>query len=147
MEEDRHVVVPIDAFFCCLILFQRDELTGSELLALTHLFSSTYTMFKRAGNSLKPHFRRLHSQASSSTSSVRQGIRAYPKSVASTGVAAAYILWYTSTHTIHNDATASTASPIALGKAKQLSLLSGGDVGESDELRAVVWGSNRCVLC
>ncbi|KAF9466301.1 regulator of chromosome condensation 1/beta-lactamase-inhibitor protein II [Collybia nuda] len=98
-------------------------------------------MFKRAGNSLKPHIRTLHSRASSSASGFRQGIRAHPKVVASTGVAAAYILWYINTHTVYNDVT--MASPIALGKAKQFFLPAGGDVGEVDELRAVIWGSNR----
>ncbi|RDB24241.1 Protein FMP25, mitochondrial [Hypsizygus marmoreus] len=95
-------------------------------------------MFRRAGSSLAPHLRRLQHSKASARSTLRA---AYPGAVLSSGVLAAYILWYTNTHTVHNDA----ASPIALGKAKQAgpSLIAGGDVGEVEGLRSVVWGSNR----
>ncbi|KAG5635130.1 hypothetical protein H0H81_012342 [Sphagnurus paluster] len=98
-------------------------------------------MFKRAGSSLGPHLRRLHSQATSSVGSARAGLRAHPGVILSSSAVAAYILWYTNTRIVHNDAP----SAIALGTASQAvpALIAGGDVGESEDLRTVVWGSNR----
>jgi hypothetical protein len=101
-------------------------------------------MFLRMGKSLNPHLRRLHAQAPSSASGARRTIQAYPGAFVSSSVLAAYILWYTDTRVVHNDA----AFPVALSKARQESstLLPGGDVRDSENLHAVVWGSNRCRL-
>lgn len=109
---------------------------------LTHIQPNG--MFKRAGNSLQPHIQRLHRQASTSTHAIRRNVRAHPGAVISTSILAAYLLW--SNTQIHNDAVSPT--PVAAGKTKQaeVSLVPGGDVGDSDELRTVVWGSNKWVL-
>lgn len=132
-----HVIV-IDAF---------GKLSQSEFVSKVLPKPNSYyarsqqnAMLKRAGNSLAPHFRQLHSQASTSTQSVRKGFQTYPGVIISSSVLAAYILWYSNSKT-YNDA----ASPIAIGKAKQQGppLIAGGDVADSDVLRAVVWGSNR----
>ncbi|KAF8061531.1 regulator of chromosome condensation 1/beta-lactamase-inhibitor protein II [Lyophyllum atratum] len=97
-------------------------------------------MFKRAGNSLAPRLRRLHSQASTTARGVRKGFRASPGAITSASLVTASVLWYTNTQTVHNDAI----SPVALGKSKQEpSLIAGGDVADSEDLRTVVWGSNR----
>ena len=101
-------------------------------------------MFRRAiGGFLKPHLRRL---ASSSVNGARRNDKAYPGAFAWSGsVFAAYILWYTNTRVVCND----TASPeVALSKASQelSTLLPGGNAGDSEDLRAAVWGSNRCYL-
>ena len=98
---------------------------------------------KHASDLLKAHFRRLHAQASYSTTSGVSVRRSYPGAlVVSSSVLAAYILWYSNTRVVHNDA----ASPVAASKPKQepLTLLPGGAVGDSEDLHTVVWGSNRC---
>ena len=102
-------------------------------------------MFRRAGNSFKPLLSRL---ASSSANGARRNIKAYPGTFVSSGSAlAAYILWYTNTRAVYNDSD--TATPVALGKARQelSTLLPGGDVGDSEDLHVAVWGSNGyCLL-
>ncbi|KAG6919984.1 hypothetical protein DXG01_013333 [Tephrocybe rancida] len=98
-------------------------------------------MFKRAGAALRPSIRKLHSQATSSSRVVRAHFRTHPGVIISSGAVAAYILWYANNQTIHNDA----ASSIALGNVleKKPVLIAGGDVADSENLRTVVWGSNR----
>ncbi|KAF5387108.1 hypothetical protein D9615_001862 [Tricholomella constricta] len=101
-------------------------------------------MFKRAGSSLAPHLRKLHSQASSSASGVRTGLRAHPGALVSSGAVAAYILWYTNTRTVHND----SASPITLQKITQTApgLIAGGDASDSEDLRTVAHFSRVFVM-
>ncbi|KAG6866103.1 hypothetical protein C0991_008855 [Blastosporella zonata] len=98
-------------------------------------------MFKRAGTTLGPSLRRIHSQASSSARTVHSRLRAHPGVVISSGAVAAYILWYANNRPVQND----SASPIALGNVieKKPVLLAGGDVADSEDLRTVVWGSNK----
>ncbi|KAG6832413.1 hypothetical protein H0H87_001573 [Tephrocybe sp. NHM501043] len=98
-------------------------------------------MFKRVGIALGPSYRRIHSQASSSARGAHSHLRAHPGVAISSGLLAAYILWYQNNRPIHND----TASPISLGNVmdKKPVLPAGGDVADADDLRTVVWGSNR----
>ncbi|KAG6872807.1 hypothetical protein C0995_006406 [Termitomyces sp. Mi166 len=98
-------------------------------------------MFRRAGSAFSPNLRKFHSKTSSTVRNARARFRVHPGVVISSGAFAAYILWYTNNRPIHNDA----ASPVASGKVaeKKLSLIAGGDVAELDDLRTVVWGSNK----
>ncbi|KAG6813628.1 hypothetical protein H0H92_009246 [Tricholoma furcatifolium] len=98
-------------------------------------------MFKRAGTVLRPNLRRIHSKASSSARTAREHLRAHPGLIITSSAVAASILWYANSRPIYNDA----AAPIAMANVmeKQPGLILGADVAESEDLRTVVWGSNK----
>ncbi|KAH0584302.1 putative E3 ubiquitin-protein ligase HERC4 [Termitomyces sp. J132] len=98
-------------------------------------------MFRRAGSSLSPNLRKFHSQASSTVRNARMRFRTHPGIAISSGVFAAYILWYTNSRPIHNDAA--SQSPLENATKKKSNLITGGDIADSDDLRTVVWGSNK----
>ncbi|KAG6821176.1 hypothetical protein H0H93_005396 [Arthromyces matolae] len=99
------------------------------------------TMFKRAGSVLNSSVRKFHSKVSSTAHSTRSSIRGHPGIVLSSGAAVACVFWYANGRTIHND----SASPVASENAmvKKHTAATGGDITDSDNLRTIVWGSNK----
>jgi len=98
-------------------------------------------MFKRAGSSLAPHLRRLHTRTSDA---VNKNIRRDPHAVglASTVIVGS-VLWYTTTQKVYGDAqSSSVVSPSSKGPT-----LTGSELNNdhSDTLHSLVWGSNRYV--
>lgn len=101
-------------------------------------------MFKRAGSSLAPHLRRLHTHTSASADAVNKNIRRNPRAVtlASTVIVGS-VLWYITNQKVYNDAqSSSTVSSSSKG-----STLKGNGLNNdhSDTLHSLVWGSNRFV--
>ncbi|KAG6896734.1 hypothetical protein C0992_006451 [Termitomyces sp. T32_za158] len=101
-------------------------------------------MFRRVGSASCPNFRKFHSQASSTVRNARTRFRPHPKVVISSGAFAAYILWYINNRPVLNDAAPQIASKHVT--EKKLSFNTGNDRADSDELRTVVWGSNKYVI-
>ncbi|KAG6886012.1 hypothetical protein C0993_006128 [Termitomyces sp. T159_Od127] len=97
-------------------------------------------MFRRAG-SASPNFRKFHSQASSAVRNACTRFRPQPKIVISSVTFAAYILWYMNNRPVHNDAVPQNATANATEKRSRS--ITGSDNADSDDLRTVVWGSNK----
>lgn len=101
-------------------------------------------MFKRAGSSLAPHLRRLHTRSSASADVVNKNIRRNPRAVAlASTVIVGSVLWYTTNQKVYNDAQSSSA----VSSSSKGPTLTGNELtnDHSDTLHSLVWGSNRYV--
>lgn len=99
-------------------------------------------MFKRAGSSLAPHLRRLHTRSSASADVVNKNIRRNPRAVAlASTVIVGSVLWYTTNQKVYNDAQSSSA----VSSSSKGPTLTGNELtnDHSDTLHSLVWGSNR----
>jgi hypothetical protein len=97
-------------------------------------------MFKRAGSSLAPHFRRLHTRADAVNKNIRRNPRVV--ALASTAIVGS-ALWYMTNQKVYNDAQSSSA----VSSSSKGSTLTGNELNNdhSDTLHSLVWGSNRYV--
>ncbi|KAF8162931.1 regulator of chromosome condensation 1/beta-lactamase-inhibitor protein II [Crassisporium funariophilum] len=95
-------------------------------------------MFKRAGNNLRPHLRRLHSHASSFTPTARGNGVAL--TVASAAAVAGTAIWYSKTKLVYNDAEEPTmaVSKDKVTSASRITL----KPSDPNSLYSLVWGSN-----